>query len=174
MEVRQETEDDYDAIRRVHMEAFARSGLTAPRPPEVALVDELRASPAFIPELSLVADNGHLVVGHVIATRATLGPEASPVLGLGPLAVLPSHQRQGVGVALMEALIGAVDARGEPLTVVLGDPAYYHRFGFGLASTFGIEPPDPAWAPHFQARPGRTYHPGVRGRFTYAEPFSHL
>jgi putative acetyltransferase len=174
MEVRQETEDDFDAVRRVHTEAFARPGLSGNRPPEVALVDELRVSPAFLPQLSLVADNGHLIVGHVIATRATVGPEAYPVLGLGPLGVLPSHQRQGVGVALMEAMISIVESLGEPMIALLGDPAYYHRYGFELSSTFGIEPPDPGWAPHFQVRTGRTYDPSVRGLFTFAEPFSHL
>jgi putative acetyltransferase len=174
MEVRQARPDDFDAVRRVDTEAFARPGLSGTRPPEVALVDELRASPAFIPEFSLVADNGHLVVGHVIATRATVGPDASPALGLGPLGVLPSHQRQGVGVSLMEAIISVAEARNEPMIVLLGDPAYYHRFGFELCSDFGIDPPDPSWASHFQIRPGRAYDPGVRGLFSYAEPFSHL
>jgi putative acetyltransferase len=174
MEVRQELPGDFDAVRRVHTEAFARDGLSGTRPPEVALTDELRESTAFIPRLSLVADNGHLVVGHVIATRATVGPLASPVLGLGPLAVLPSHQRQGVGVALMEVIMGIIEDMGEPLVVLLGDPVYYHRYGFELASSFGIYPADSGWVPHFQARPGRTYDPAVRGLFTFAEPFSHL
>jgi putative acetyltransferase len=174
MEVRRERPDDFDAVRRVHTEAFARPGLSGTRPPEVALVDELRALQAFIPEFSLVADNGHLVVGHVMASRATVGPEASPVLGLGPLGVLPSHQRQGIGVALMEAIISVVEARDEPMIVAFGEPAYYHRFGFELSSDFGIDPPDPAWAPHFQVRPCRTYDPGVRGIFNFAEPFSHF
>jgi putative acetyltransferase len=174
IEVRQETADDFDAVRRVHTEAFVRHGHAGNRPPEVALADELRASPAFLPQLSLVADNGQLVVGHVIATRATVGPDESPVLGLGPLGVLPSHQRQGVGTVLMETMISIVESLDEPMIVLLGEPAYYHRFGFELAATFGIEPPDPGWAPNFQVRPGRTYDPAVRGLFTYAEPFSHL
>jgi putative acetyltransferase len=174
MEVRQETEDDFDAVRRVHAEAFARDGQAGGRPPEVALADELRASAAFLPRLSLVADNGHLVIGHVIATRATIGPEASPVLGLGPVGVLPSHQRQGVGRALMEAIIGVIESLDEPMIVLLGDPAFYQRFGFVLAETFGIEPPDAGWVAHFLVRPGRTYDPAVRGLFTYAEPFWHL
>jgi putative acetyltransferase len=74
----------------------------------------------------------------------------------------------------MTAIIGIVESLDEPMIVLLGDPAYYHRFGFELASTFGIEPPDPGWAPNFQVRPSRTYDPAVRGPFTYAEPFSHL
>jgi putative acetyltransferase len=174
IEVRQETEDDFDAVRRVHTEAFDRHDLAGARPPEVALTDELRVSSEFIPELSLVADNGQLLVGHVMATRATVGPEASPALGLGPLGVLPSHQRQGVGVALMEAIIAVAESMGEPMIVLLGLPAYYQRFGFELASYFGIEPPESKWAPHFLVRPGRAYDRSVRGVMTYAEPFSHL
>ena len=174
MDVRRERVDDFDSVRRVLAEAFSRPGFTGPRAPEVALVDELRVSPAFIPQLSLVAHHGHLVVGHVIATRATLGPGASPVLGLGPLGVLPSHQRQGVGVALMEAILDVVDSMGEPMVAVLGDPAYYHRFGFELSAARGIDPPDPMWAPRFQVRTGPTYDPNARGLFTYAEPFSHF
>ena len=88
-----------------------------------------------MPQLSLVADNGQLVVGHVMATRATVGPNESPVLGLGPLGVLPSHQRQGVGTVLMEAIIGIVESSDEPMIVLLGEPAYYHRFGFEPAAT---------------------------------------
>ena len=114
------------------------------------------------------------LVGHVMATRATVGPDESPVLGLGPLGVLPSHQRQGVGTVLMETIIGIVESLDEPMIVLLGEPAYYHRFGFELAATFGIEPPDPAWAPNFLVRPSHTYDPAVRGLFIYAEPFSHL
>jgi putative acetyltransferase len=174
IEVRQETEDDFDAVRRVHTEAFNRHDLAGARPPEVALTDELRVSSEYIPELSLVADNGQLVVGHVMATRATLGPEASPIVAVGPLGVLPSHQRQGVGVALMEGIIAVVESMGEPMIVLLGLPTYYIRFGFELASDFGIEPPEPKWAPHFLVRPGRTYDPALRGIVIYAEPFSRL
>jgi putative acetyltransferase len=172
--VRLERGDDFDAVRRVHTEAFDRHDQAGTRPPEVALTDELRASPEFIPELSLVADNGQLVVGHVMATRATVGPESSPVLGLGPLGVLPSHQRQGVGVALMEAIIAVAESMGEPMIVLLGSPAYYRRFGFELSADFGIEPPESEWVPDFLIRPGRAYDPTVRGLFTYAEPFSRL
>ena len=174
MRVRQETRDDFDAVRHVHTEAFARSGPAGPVPPEAALTDELRAASAFLPRLSLVAeDDGH-IVGHVIATRATVGPQSLPVLGLGPLGVLPARQRQGIGVALMETLIGRVDELGEPMIVLLGDRAYYRRFGFELASTFSVDPPEPSWAPHFQVLPCRAYDPRLRGLFTYAEPFSRL
>jgi putative acetyltransferase len=72
----------------------------------------------------------------------------------------------------MHAVLGAADALGEPVVVLLGDPAYYGRFGFRLAAEYGITPPVAAWAPHFQARPLHAWDPKLRGPFAYAEPFS--
>jgi putative acetyltransferase len=174
MLVRQETPADSDAVRRVHVQAFARPGPGGPVPPEAPLVEELRQTTAFLPDLSLVALIGPEVVGHVMSTRATLGPGEFPVLGLGPLGVLPAHQGRGVGIALMEASIALVDQLGESMIVLLGDPGYYRRFGFESASDYGIEPPDPGWAPHFQVLTFGAYDPRQRGRFTYAEPFDRV
>jgi putative acetyltransferase len=140
---------------------------------EAPLVDWLRASPAWIPELSLVAvDLGGDVVGHVVCTRGTVG--AAPVLALGPLSVRPDWQRCGVGKALMHAVLGAGDALGEPLVTLLGSTAYYPRFGFRLASEYGITPKHPEWGEHFQVRPLTAYNPAVRGEFAYPEPFGRM
>jgi putative acetyltransferase len=173
MRVRPEESSDIESVRRVHAEAFARPG-QPDGPPEVDLVDQLRVCAGFIPALSLVALDGAQVVGHVMSTRATIGPESRPVLGLGPLGVRADSQRQGVGSALVLATIEQAEEMGEPMIVLLGSPLYYARFGFELADRFGIEPPEPQWAPHFQVRPGRTYDAGARGLFTYAEPFGSL
>jgi putative acetyltransferase len=171
--IRRAGPNDTESIRWVHGAAFARAGYPD-GPPEVVLANELRACPAYLPTLDLVAEVDGAVVGHVIATRATIGPDASPVLGLGPLGVHPDHQGQGVGSVLVRATIARADEMGEPMIVLLGDPSYYARFGFVLSSTVGIEPPDEAWVHHFQVRPGQNYDPAVRGRFAYAEPFDHL
>ncbi|MFC0437518.1 GNAT family N-acetyltransferase [Kutzneria buriramensis] len=166
MFIRRETPDDIAAVHAVTAAAFPDTGARI----EAPLVDELRVDPGWLPTLSLVAtDNGGAIVGHVVATRARVGEFAA--LGLGPLSVHPSHQRRGVGSALVHAVIGAADALDEPLVALLGNPAYYHRFGFRLSDEFGIRPPVAEWQPHFQVRPLTAYSPTIRGTFTYATPF---
>jgi putative acetyltransferase len=171
--VRRETPADVAPIRAVIAAAFARPDMRDGAPPEVALVDQLRASDAWLPALSLVATgpDGE-VVGHVLCTRGRVGRAA--VLALGPLGVHPDHQRRGAGSALVHAVVGAADALGEPLVALLGDPRYYARFGFRLAGQYGISPPVPAWRPHFQVRPLAAYRPSLRGEFAYPEPFDRL
>jgi putative acetyltransferase len=163
--IRRERPDDVAAIHEVHAAAF-------PTDMEANLVTALRASDAWLPALSLVAEEGGLVVGHVVCTRAHV--DTTPALGLGPLGVRPTHQKSGVGGALMHAVLGAADALDEPVVVLLGHTDYYPRFGFQPASTFGITPPVAEWGEHFQARPLSTYDSTVRGPFAYAQPFNEL
>jgi len=165
--IRPEAAGDVSVIRAITAAAFARPGGD---PPEARLVDELRASPAWLPELSLVAATpGGEIIGHVLCTRGHVG--RSPALALGPLTVRPDRQGRGVGSALMHAIPGAADALGEPLVALVGDPAFYGRFGFQLGAVYQITPPKPEWQPHFQVRVLTGYQPGVRGVFTYPEPF---
>ena len=164
--VRREIGADADAIRAVTEAAFGR-------PDEARLVDELRASDAWLPALSLVATtHSGEILGHVLCTRGHVG--GSPALGLGPLSVRPDSQGRGVGSALMNAVLGAADALGEPLVALLGNPAYYQRFGFRLSGEYGITPPVPEWEPHFQVRTLTGYDGGPHGTFTYAEPFDRV
>ncbi|HEX6237418.1 MAG TPA: N-acetyltransferase [Acidimicrobiales bacterium] len=112
------------------------------------------------------------VIGHVVCTVGAV--EDTPVLGLGPLGVLPERQRSGVGAALMHAVLGAADALDHPMVVLLGHVGYYRRFGFVPATSLGVTPPDPSWGDHFQARPLDRWSPEIRGRFRYAAPFERL
>lgn len=139
-------------------------------PVEVALIDRLREDVSWIPAFSLVADEDGAVVGHVVATRGHAGDR--PALGIGPVAVRPDRQGRGVGSALMHALLGAAEARDEQLAVLLGEPAFYGRFGFGPAADLGVGSPDPAWGHFFQARALTPTAP--RGAFRYAAPFEEL
>jgi putative acetyltransferase len=169
--IRRELPGDVAVIRAVTAAAFAKPG--EGEQVEAPLVDWLRASSAWIPEFSLVAlgPDGE-VVGHVVCTRGTV--RAAPALALGPLSVRPDRQRQGVGKALMHAVLGAADALGEPLVALLGSTGYYPKFGFRLASEYEITPKHPEWVPHFQVRTLTAYDPAVRGEFAYPEPFDRL
>jgi putative acetyltransferase len=168
--IRRETGRDANTIRAITTAAFAPGQPPGQIPNEARLIDELRASPAWLPALSLVAVTpAGEIIGHVLCTRGHVGQD--PVLALGPLAVRPDHQRRGVGSALMHAILGAADALGEPLVALLGDPAYYRRFGFELSTAYQIIPPEPHWQPHFQVRVLTGYQPRLHGTFTYPEPF---
>jgi putative acetyltransferase len=201
--IRRERPDDVDAIREVHLAAFANprgrqepvapedTGTPPPDPVEARLVDDLRAdTAAWLPELSLVAV-GHdgEIVGHVVCTRGRVAgvdgedgedgedgnAGGTPALGLGPIGVLPDRQAAGVGSALMHAVLGAADALGEPLVALLGDPAYYRWFGFVTATGLGVRPPVEAWGEHFQVRTLTAWDATRHtGRFAYAAPFDGL
>ncbi|WP_425955638.1 GNAT family N-acetyltransferase [Xylanimonas sp. McL0601] len=178
MLIRRERPSDDAAIRAVTAAAFATVPHSAPPveadgvPGEATLVGWLRSDASWIPELSLVACLGDDVVGHVVCTRADV--DGAPALGLGPVSVRPDHQQRGVGSALMHAVLGAADALGEPLVALVGDPAFYSRFGFVSGSSLGIEAPDPGLSPYFQARPLSAYEPSLTGRFRFAAPFDAL
>ena len=161
MIIRPETAADHDAIQKAHDEAFGS-------PIEAKLVDAIRASDRFLPELSLVAVSEGQTRGHVISSYVDVEPGARRVLQVGPLAVLPSHQGRGIGSALVEETIRIADARGEPLLLIEGNPKYYERFGFTRADAAGVEPPAEALAPqYFMIRKLARYDPAFRGRAIY-------
>jgi putative acetyltransferase len=169
--IRRETLEDRPAVDAVTTAAFRRPGTDQPRP-ETVLLQALRRDAGWIEALSLVAVRDEQIVGHVVCTRGSVGELAA--LGLGPISVLPAYQRQGVGQALMHAMIGAADAAGEPLIALLGDDRFYGRFGFVEASRLGVAAPDPAWGSHFQVRTLTDCPPSVEGTFQYAAPFADL
>jgi putative acetyltransferase len=173
MIIRRELPGDHEEIAQVHADAFAVE-YPGGEPVEPGLVAALRASDAWIPALSLVAVRDEAVVGHVCCTRATLGEQRVPVLGLGPLGVREKHKKAGVGTALMHAVVAAADALDEPLIVLLGHPDYYPRFGFQPAAELGIQPEHAEWVPAFQARTLTSYRPEMSGLFVYAAPFRGL
>ena len=136
MIVRPETDADHEAAAAVVTAAFGQ-------PAEARLVELVRASDEYVPELSLVADLAGDVVGHILFSRVRVGTWALPALALAPLAVAPAHQGRGVGGALVRAGLERAATRPEQAVVVLGHPAYYPRFGFEPARAYGIEPPWP-------------------------------
>jgi putative acetyltransferase len=139
--VRDEGPDDVAAIRAVNDAAFDQ-------PLEGRIVDALRSHGAV--RLSLVAAVEGRIVGHILFSPVTsAGAEG---LGLGPMAVMPDHQRRGIGAALIEAALARLRAAGFPFVVVLGHHEYYTRFGFVPASRYGLrcewDVPDEAFLVH--------------------------
>lgn len=139
---------------------------------ERELVRGLRADGDVIDELTFVAELDGEVVGHVVCSRATLGE--APSVGLGPIAVRPDHQQQGIGAALMMAVVSSADRVWQPEIVLLGDPEYYGFFGFVPASSVGIGSPGPWEDAFFQVLTLRSWTGERAGAFRYAPAFERL
>jgi putative acetyltransferase len=121
--IRAEQAEDREAIHRVNGIAFGREH-------EADLVDRLRGLPDT---LSLVAVVAEAIVGHIFFSPVTLEDgniEGRLILGLGPVAVLPEYQRQGMGTQLIRQGLEQCRRRGSQAVVVLGNPQFYARFGF--------------------------------------------
>jgi putative acetyltransferase len=164
--IRAETPQDREAIAEVTTAAFRKRR-------EAEMIDAIRASDGFVPELSLVAEVDGEVAGHVMLSHVGLEPSSRRVLELGPMSVAPDRQRGGIGSALVREALRRADARAEPLVLVVGHPSYYPRFGFVPAAELEIVPPDPRIPPDaFMAKPLTAYDRTLRGRIVFPEAFS--
>jgi putative acetyltransferase len=164
--LRPEHSADVEAVRHVNVMAFGAQA-------EADLVDALRRAGAVTLSAVTVlgaqrtgetepctSDEGKLftgevyggeVVGHVLFTPVTVATEkgAVPLLGLGPVAVLPANQRQGLGTMMISGCLEYLRTRGHRGVVVVGEPDFYRRFGFIQASRWGLlselEIPEASW-----------------------------
>ena len=136
--IRKEAPRDFNAVYELVREAFANT--EHGDHDEQDLVDRLRGAAAFIPELSLVAEWRGQVAGHILFTRAFIRQDAREweTLVLGPLAVMPALQRQGIGGSLIRAGHVAAERQGFRSVLLVGHPAYYPRFGYKPAENFGL------------------------------------
>jgi putative acetyltransferase len=148
---------------------------------EALLVDRIRDSPEYVPEMALVAEVDGEIVGHVMISHAVLRNDDGDrrICMLSPLAVLPERQRAGIGSALVGAAVAIAEARGEPLVILEGSPAYYGRLGFRHSVPYGIEIDLPHWAPREAAQVLllRSYDPDdptLRGKVVYPRAFDGL
>ncbi|WP_435363141.1 GNAT family N-acetyltransferase [Haloarchaeobius sp. DYHT-AS-18] len=164
---RPETAADRAAVEAVHRAAF-------PTDDEAELVATLRESEAFVPDLSIVAEDGERVVGHVLFTEVSV-PGTDAALTLAPVAVHPDRQGEGIGSALVRHGLAACAAVGYDLVVLHGDPAFYARFGFEPATPYGLDHPFELPDEDFQVRwlgDGRDERIG--GRVAYDAAFLDL
>lgn len=166
--VRDEEPRDHGAVFAVEAAAFGRSD-------EARLVDDLRRSVA--PFLSLVAERDARLVGHAFFSPVTIeGPQPGPAAGaLGPIGVDPERQGGGIGSALVRAGLARAPGLGWRAIFLLGDPAYYARFGFALAAPRGLHYESLAFDGGFQVlelQPGALA--GVSGFVRYPSAFANV
>ncbi len=164
MIVRPEREGDIDAIRTLTETAFR----TAPHADgtEHLIIDRLRAAGALT--LSLVAEADGTIVGHVAFSPVSLSDGSRGWYGLGPISVDPARQGEGIGGKLIGEGLERLKALGATGCVLLGDPAYYSRFGFTPDTRLTLDgvPPEyfmrVAFSPVYGAG-SVSYHPGFYG-----------
>ena len=164
MILRPEREGDIDAIRTLTETAFR----TAPHADgtEHLIIDRLRAAGALT--LSLVAEADGVIVGHVAFSPVSLSDGSRGWYGLGPISVDPARQGEGIGGKLIGEGLERLKALGATGCVLLGDPAYYSRFGFTPDPRLTLDgvPPEyfmrVAFSPVYGAG-SVSYHPGFYG-----------
>ena len=139
--IRQEIPGDHIAVYKLTQAAFAETEHCDGD--EQDLVERLRKCDAFIPELSLVAQNAdNKIIGHIMFTKITIG--GADAICLGPVSVLPECKRQGVGSALINRGHKIAAEMGCNICLPVGYAEYYPRFGYEIASKYGITQPYPA------------------------------
>lgn len=170
--IRQETAADYERVNAIVKAAFASAEYSDQS--EHLLVQRLRQSDAFIPELSLVAEQDGVLLGHILLTRIKVVDDGqeTPSLALAPVSVLPSHQGKGIGAALIKAAHERARALGHGSVILLGHENYYPRFGYRPTAEYGIRLPFEAPAENcmlIELQEGSLA--GVSGVVEYSAPF---
>jgi len=168
MNIRPENQTDYQQVAQIHKLAFGQKD-------EADLVEKIRASPYYIPELSLIAELNNSVLAHLMLSYIHLvNQETFQVIGLAPIAVHPNFQNKGIGSALVNNALNKTNALGEALVIVLGHPQFYSRFGFKPSTNFGIQSPFPVPEENFMVKPLSNYLPNYKGEVVYPEAFQEI
>lgn len=136
MIIRTEEKRDHKAVYDLNYRAFNN------REDEPKIVEKGRQSETFIPELSIVAEEeGRGIIGHLLLSLAKVivGQKEHDVIALGPIAVMPERQKQGIGKALIEEGLEKCRQLGYQLVFLIGHTEYYPKFGFKPARAHGLE-----------------------------------
>lgn len=166
MKIRAEQPLDYQGIAETILQAFSQDN-------EVRLVQEIRNSDRYIPNLSLVAEVDGVIVGHILFSYIDLVNDdvTYKVLGLAPLAVRSHFQNQGIGSALVREGLIKAETMGQSMAIVLGHPHFYPRFGFKPSIQYGIESPFRVSEEFFMVKTLNTYQNIQRGKVVYPPAF---
>lgn len=138
--IRQESQEDYQKTEELVKQAFSNAEFSDQK--EHELVHWMRASDAFIPELSLVAVDNE-IVGHIMLSKIKIVNDDRAVdsLALAPVSVSPNHQKKGIGSSLITHTLRKAKELGYHSVIVLGHQDYYPKFGFKPASLWNIKSP---------------------------------
>lgn len=139
---RQENKDDYTAVSIVIQKAFEKEEMSDHS--EQYLVERLRNSEAFIPELSIVAEINQKVAGHILLSMIKIVNNENKEfesLALAPVSVLPEYQGKGIGGKLIETAHKKAKELGFGSVILLGHESYYPRLGYEMAKKYGIKLP---------------------------------
>ena len=167
MIIRQEHNKEFHSIYALVKAAFESAEHADGNEPD--LVNALRKSDSYIPELSLVAEIDGKIVGHIMFTKLKIGNQVQ--LALAPLSVLPDYQKQGIGTALIQEGHTRARALGYEYSVVLGSEKYYPRTGYLPAKDYGIFAPFDVPDENFMACKLSENAPAVCGIVQYAKEF---
>lgn len=167
MIIREETPQDYKAVYQLIKDAFETADFADGNEQEI--VENLRQSEAFIPQLSLVAEVDGKQVGHILFTKGHVGKEE--VLVLAPLAILPTYQRQGIGGRLITESHRIAKELGYPYSIVLGSEAYYPKYGYLPAVDYGVNLLEGIPSMNFMACQLTKEAPKLSGDMLYAKEF---
>jgi predicted N-acetyltransferase YhbS len=135
--IRQEEVEDINEVYHVVQKAFKEADYSDHD--EHNLINRLRNSTKFIPELSLIAEYENKIVGYILFTEIIVGNQT--LIALAPVAVLPEMQSKGIGKLLIIEGHRIATQLGYKGSVVLGHAEYYPKFGYKKASQYGIEAP---------------------------------
>ncbi|MGV0936323.1 GNAT family N-acetyltransferase [Empedobacter falsenii] len=141
MNIRKEEKSDYEQVFKLIEKAFENEEYSDHR--EQFLVERLRNSDGFVPDLSIVFEMNGLIVGYVLLTKIKINYSdfSYDSLALAPVAVLPNYQGNGIGGHLIEFAHKKARELGFESIILLGHPTYYPKFGYRKASDFDVQLP---------------------------------